>query len=336
LRVGVTKQKKNYLILTPHFGELTIDIFELDTTTLRSYTNERAILEEQLQNDREKNLFGEEVPGRRMNEVTRVTSFGARNKQSPQSTLIASLLDYPLVDYDDPAQKPLLLSLAEQAVNHYRKKAIDEDNLALIIESNARSIADDIYKQILLHKELISDGYLESDVRESKPYLEQYNISEILGESAVTLESQLNTFSAKMIYSNFKKACHSKYRFDSSDEVRLAYLLDRDESVEDWLRPAPNQFDGLYWRDSEGASHHRYEPDFVVEFYDEIVMVEVKPESEIRSQSVQAKKQTADKYCEIVNKNIGKYGITKQWKYIIIPTERITLSSTINSMTKSI
>lgn len=333
---GEVIEKRNIpiprLILTPHFGELEITSFDLDTSVLRTYTNERAILEEQLQSDREKNLFNEDIPGRRMTEVTRVTDFGAHNRQTPQSTIIAALLDFPLVDYDDQNQKQLLLKLAEQAVVYYRKKAIDENNLALIVESNARSIGEDIYKQILSHKELKSESYLESDIKEPRPYLEQYNISESLAEKVVSLDSQLNTFNAKMIYGQFQRACHSKYRFDSSDEARFAYLLDKDESVEDWLRPAPNQFEGLYWRDTEGESHHRYEPDFVVELEKEIVMIEVKPESEINTPSVQAKKQTAEKYCEIVNKKTGSLGITKLWKYVIVPTERITITSTVSNL----
>ena len=320
------------LILTPNYGELVINDFDLDTSVLRGYTNERAILEEQLQNNREKDLFGEEVAGRRITEITRVSSFGGRWGQTPQNTIIAALLDYPLVDYDDHSQKPLLLKLADQTTAHYRKRAIDEDNLALIIESNARSIADDIYKQILLHKELTSEGYLESDVRESKPYLEQYNISLPLGTRAVSLNSQRDIFSAKLVYSSFQKACHPMYRFDSSDEVRLAHLLDSDDFVEDWLRPAPNQFDGLYWRDHAGDSSHRYEPDFVVELKDEIVMIEVKPQGEIDTPSVQAKKQTADKYCEIINKKIGQHGIVKFWRYIILPTDRITLRATVEGL----
>jgi hypothetical protein len=102
--------------------------------------------------------------------------------------------------------------------------------------------------------------------------------------------------------------------------------------VEDWLRPAPNQFEGLYWRDEKGNSHHRYEPDFVVEFKDEITMIEVKPEIEIRGYDIQAKKQTADKYCEVVNKNIGKYGIVKPWRYVIITTKKITVQSTVKGL----
>lgn len=58
-------------------------------------------------------------------------------------------------------------------------------------------------------------------------------------------------------------------------------------------------------------------------------MLEVKPESEMRNFDVLAKKQTAEKYCEVVNKNMGKYGIVKPWRYVIVPTERITISATV-------
>ena len=320
------------LILTPHYGELVIHDFDLDTgiNALQSYTNERAILEEQLQSEREKNLFGEDIPGRRMTEITQITSFGAKSKQSSESTIIAALLDFPLVDYDDKTQRPLLLKLAKQAVTHYKKKAVDDDNLLLIIESNVRSIADDIYKQIVAHKELKSEGYLDSGVTEPKPWLEQYNIS--TSTEPVTLDSKLDSFPREKVYTGFKKACHSQYKFDSSDEARLAYLLDRDSTVEDWLRPAPNQFEGLYWRDSEGSSQHRYEPDFVVEFEKEIVMIEVKPRDEINSADVQAKKTTAEEYCKVVNKSIGKFRIIKSWRYKIVPTDKITIQSTIKRL----
>ncbi len=322
------------LILTPHYGELIIHDFDLDTSinALQSYTNERAILEEQLQGERDVDLFGKDVPGRRMTQVTQITSFGAKNKQSPESTIIAALLDFPLVDYDDKTQRPLLLKLAKQAVTHYKKKAVDDDNLALIVESNARSIADDIYEQIVSHKELKSEGYLDSGVTEPKPWLEQYNISS--ATNPVTLDSQLDTFSREHTYTGFNNACHAQYKFDSSDEARLAYLLDRDSTVSDWLRPAPNQFEGLYWRDSDGASHHRYEPDFVVEFEKEIVMIEVKPRDEINTPDVQAKKTTAEEYCKVVNENVGKFGIVKPWRYIIVPTEKITIQSTIGGLLK--
>ncbi|MFH1861101.1 MAG: TnsA endonuclease N-terminal domain-containing protein, partial [bacterium] len=221
-----------------------------------------------------------------------------------------------------------LLKLSGQAVTYYKSFAIDENSLKMMIENNFRQIAKEIYDQILEHKEFVSDGYLESGIREPKPYLEQYNLSIIQDEKPVTLESQIDRFSRDKIYTGFSKACHSMYRFDSSDEARMAYLLDRDSSVKNWLRPAPNQFKGLYWRDESGNSNHRYEPDFVVEFKNEIVMIEIKPSMEINIPDVQGKKKTAEKYCELVTNNIGNFGIVKPWRYLIVATERITIIST--------
>lgn len=61
-------------------------------------------------------------------------------------------------------------------------------------------------------------------------------------------------------------------------------------------------------------------------------MIEVKPEGDMQDPDIQEKKKTADKYCELVSKNVGKYGIVKSWRYVIIPTEKITVSSTIAAL----
>lgn len=315
------------LMLTPHYGELTIDNFDLDLTKLSKFATDASILEQALQGKEEKDLFGVAYQGNRETEITRVSSLGEGRAQSPENTIISALLDYPLVDYDE--QKELLLKLSNQAVTHYKSFVSDTSALKMMVENNFRQIAKEIYDQILTHKEFKSESYLESSIREPKPYLEQYNISRSFDEKPVTLESQLDRFSRDKIYTGFRKACHSMYRFDSSDEARMAYLLDKEPSVEDWLRPAPNQFEGLYWRDEAGNSQHRYEPDFVVEFESEIVMIEVKPEVNIKDLDVQEKKKTADKYCELVSENVGKHGITKPWRYVIVPTEKITVSSTV-------
>lgn len=317
------------LMLTPHYGELTIDDFDLETKKLSRFATDASIVEQALQGKEETDLFGNAYQGRRETEITRVSSLGEGRAQSPESTILSALVEEPLIDYDDQNQKSLLLKLSKQAVEYYGSFTSDTSSLKMVVENNFRQIAKEIYAQILTHKEFKSESYLESSIREPKPYLEQYNISRSLSDVPVTLASQLDRFSREKIYTGFSKACHSMYRFDSSDEARMAYLLDGDAGVEDWLRPAPNQFEGLYWRDEVGNSQHRYEPDFVVEFADEIVMVEVKPSGEISNLDVQAKKKTADKYCELVSRNVGKYGIVKPWRYVIIPTEKITVSSTV-------
>lgn len=316
--------------LVPHFEELIIKDFDLDTKKLSRYAIDASILEERLQGSDQKDLFGEVHQGERESKITRVSSFGEGRVQSPENTIIAALSDHPLIDYEE--QRELLLKLSSQAVKHYKTFVSDENAIKMMIENNFRQIAKEVYDQILEHKEYVSEGYLEPSIGKPKPSLEQINIYKTKEEIPVTLESQRDQFSRDKIYTGFRKACHSMYRFDSSDEGRFAYLLDKDPVVEDWLRPAPKQFEGLHWRDEAGDTDHQYEPDFVVELADEIVMVEVKPSEGIDDHDVQAKKKTAEKYCELVSKNVGQFGIMKAWRYVIVPTGKITISSTISGL----
>ena len=320
------------LILTPNYGELKIEEFDLNTRALTRYASDASIKTQRLQSKEETDLFGNISQGARETEIIRVSSFGEGRVQSPENTIISALTDFPLIDYEDPNQTSLLRKLANQAVEYYRTFASDTNSLKMMVENNFRQIAKEIYDQVLDRKKLISESFLKSTIGEPRAYLEQYNIYKNPDEKPVTLDSQFNKFSKDMIYTGFKKACHSMYRFDSSDEVRFAYLLDQDPEVMNWLRPAPKQFEGLFWRDEAGNSQHRYEPDFVVELENRIFMVEIKPSFEIEDFDVQSKKKTAEAYCEIVSKNIGKYGISKQWTYVILPTEKISVSSTITGL----
>lgn len=322
------------LQLMPHYNEAKIADFNLDTSKLSRYASETAIKAQRLQANEELDLFGNTHQGNREIEVTRVSSLGEGRSQSPESTIISGLVDFPLVDYEDLNQKGLLLKLAGQAVAYYRSFANDENALKMMVENNYRQIANEIYQQILENVSLEGESYLESIIGEPKPYLEPYNISRIPGEASTTLQSQVNRFPKDKIYTRFTKACHAMYRFDSSDEARFAYLLEGDADVLTWLRPAPTQFDGLFWRDEAGNSQHRYEPDFVVELQNEFVIIEVKPGEEMSSHDVVEKGKTAEKYCEILSKNIGKHGITKPWRYKIIATEKITINATIRGIIK--
>ena len=315
------------LILTPHSNNISITWFVLDTTRLSRVQMNTTILEQALQWVGQMTLDGGIVWNEGERRETRMDNIGVGTNQSPENTIIAGLLDFPLVDYDE--QRDILLSLAREAVNYYRGFTKNEDHLREIIENNFHHIAGDIYTQIDEHTIIEWDCFIDSGLRSPLPYLLPYNISMEMGETEFSLASQVDSFSRSKVYSSFMKACHKRYKFDSSDEARLAYLLDRDGSVEDWLRPAPNQFEWLFWRDTIGNTNHRYEPDFVVELDDEIIMIEVKPDGELMNTDVQAKKKSADAYCKIVNENIWSYGIVKPWRYIIIPTSRITVTSTI-------
>jgi len=318
------------LFITPEYRSLVIKDFELDTSEFIKYDPNIKIIETRLQKDQKEDLYGNITYDESKTSLTIATPQDGFFNQSPIKTLIAALWDHPLIDYDDLDQKPILIKLTNQAIGHYKSFSPNESALARLIQTYARDISKVIYNQILKHIEFKNE-LSESSIGSPDPYLKQHNITSFEGEKVVNLESQINTFSSERIYSNFSKACHSHYKFDSSDEVRFAYLLEKDPIVIDWLRPAPKQFDKfLLWRDQEGNADNNYEPDFVVELENEILMIEIKPISKLNDFDVLAKKQSAEKYCDVVSNNLGKQNITKRWRYKIIPTEQITITSSIN------
>lgn len=317
------------LFVTPSYKTLTFNDFDLDTSELKKYDPKIRIIETRLQGDENTNILGETTYENQRSSVSSISPLEGFFFQSPIKTLISALCDEPLVDYEDPNQKMLLIKLTKQAISFYETFYSNKAIMIRLIENYAHDIAKIIYNQ-LRKNAVFSDELDQSSIGAPKPYLEQHNITVIEGEVGVSLESQINTFSKDRIYTHFKKACHSHYKFDSSDEARFAYLLDNDNDVIDWLRPAPKQFDNyLLWRDQEGHADNRYEPDFVVELKDEILLVEIKPTSELNNYDVNAKRKTAEKYCSAVNENLGKFGITKKWRYKIIPTEYINIFSSV-------
>lgn len=100
-----------------------------------------------------------------------------------------------------------------------------------------------------------------------------------------------------VLFTGIKKGVFSEIKVDSHEgELTFARLIERDEDVKKWLRPASKQFNIKYNHD------RNYEPDFVVETDDTIYLVEVKAENEMNDPDVIAKKKRGIQYCETVTR----------------------------------
>ena len=130
----------------------------------------------------------------------------------------------------------------------------------------------------------------------------------------------------RLVFMGFQKAAHAEYVFDSASELYFARLLERDETVEKWLRPAPQQFT-IYW----DIQQRKYEPDFVVETPHGIFLVEVKAADEMTRPDVLAKAEAARLYCEAVSKYLRENG-KKEWQYALIAHDAITSTSTLRHL----
>ena len=240
---------------------------------------------------------------------------------NPVKMIIAELIDYPEIDYDDNAD--LLYHLATQAYNAIKENIDKEENILQAIFQFKTAIADKIYLQMKANFSLSTPDYIAHKVL---PFTEikQWNFSVPLKDGYKDYREVITPISlvTKYVFRGFEKACHFEYKFDSKTEQDLAFVLENDSKVIKWLRPAYDQF-RIYW---DGSSK-RYEPDFVVETEDTIYMVEPKSSANINDADVLAKKEAAIKYCkyatEFTSQNSGK-----QWRYLLVPHNEI--SRTIN------
>lgn len=102
-------------------------------------------------------------------------------------------------------------------------------------------------------------------------------------------------------------------KFDSDTERQIAVILERDSLK--WFRPARGQFQLFYRRGHEQAE---YQPDFVAETGDVILMIETKAENELNDPAVIAKRDVAVVWCANASEYTASYG-GKPWRYLLIP-----------------
>ena len=185
-----------------------------------------------------------------------------------------------------------------------------------IVMMYKRDIGNKIYKQMMQHF-YCENGFLQEEVIGTR----DYNLSQSYAYEEQT--SLFGHYSAKIqsvLFTGIKKGIFSSAKFDSLPELLLARVLETDNDVLNWLRPAPHEFNITYNRG------HNYEPDFVVETDSSIYLVEVKGEDKLNDPDVIAKKNRGIQYCEIASR-WGKANGYKEWRYLFIPSKQVLPNS---------
>lgn len=233
-----------------------------------------------------------------------------RKFESPVNQIVASLMDYEDIDYDENSE--LLYHLAEQAVNAIGKNIGKEEDLPKVVNQFKKAISNMIYDQMKRHFVITALGYLKPNVLPFTGIVEQH-LTELDGFGKVDYRDIVKPgYVKKFIYRGFLKSYYTECKFDSLTELDFSNVLEADKNVIRWLRPASNQFN-IYWANGS----RRYEPDFIVETSDCIYMVETKALKDIPTEDVQAKKKAAEEYCKNASEYTAKHG-GKPWKYHLL------------------
>ncbi len=132
----------------------------------------------------------------------------------------------------------------------------------------------------------------------------------------------------KQVFGGFKKCSYSLQKFESDPERRFAVLIESEPSVQKWIKPGKGQFQVEY------RSGDNYEPDFVVETADRMLICEVKAQNEASDPVVLAKAQAAVNWCKAASEHATQ-DHRKPWSYLLITDDRLIGAATLAGLTAS-
>ena len=119
-----------------------------------------------------------------------------------------------------------------------------------------------------------------------------------------------------MDFGGFCKCLYPKQKFDSDPERRFAVILENDEAVLKWFKPAKGDFQ-IHYKQEES-----YEPDFVVETTTTKYLCEPKRANEMTDKVVLDKADAAATWCKHATVHANDNG-GKPWRYLLIPHDQI-------------
>lgn len=248
----------------------------------------------------------------------------AKREIRPEDYLIRHLIDFDQIDYD--AHADLLYKLAGQMVIRLRSYLKSEEEVENVLLSQGKmTLVPFIFEQMKRHYWETPTTYRARVTRgftrlKRTPYSNETGREIRDYRQAATPLSETRRY----LFTKFNKCCYPLQRFQSDDERRFAVLIDgrHEPGVKHWIKPAPRQFDIYY------AKGNTYQPDFLVETADEMLICEVKAKNEIDDPIVLAKAKAACLWVAEANKIAAEAG-KKQWRYLLIPHDAVTESATL-------
>ncbi len=246
----------------------------------------------------------------------------------PQVEIAMLLRQKAEIDYEKCSS--LVQKLILRALSHYESKH-GKNGMKNIVFMNKDSIVENIYKQMMSKEHFkVQNGLIKEEVislsgknletacrpEAKQDIFEKFDTS-IEGTKAIT----------KVLFTSIKKGVFASAKFDSKPELLLARILESDDCVLKWLRPAPKEFNITY----NGGKN--YEPDFVVETKEHYVLVEVKRHDMLDDGDVLAKSERSMEYCKVASDYCKANGY-KEWIYVLIPDDKIQANSTFERLAK--
>ena len=280
--------------------------FKLDIDQLHLQPGEREIVGQML----------------RTNEQFTLASEVGLKEARPEDYIVHALVDFDDIDYFTHAD--LLYDLAGQLVQHLLGY-LSEDETRSVLDRDRRLIAREIHAQMMAHFWEQATSY-EVQVSRGFTELKPCNYTATAGQTAHHFRETLVEMSRikQMLFGGFERCLYPLQKFDSDTERRFCVILEQDALK--WFKPAKGQFQ-IYYK--LGTEQPEYVPDFVAETDSTIYMVETKARTDINTQEVQAKADSAARWCKHASDHAAEVG-AKPWKYLLLPHDEIAESKRLS------
>lgn len=249
---------------------------------------------------------------------------GIVEEERPEDYLVRGLIDFDDVSYDDNAE--LLYKLAGQIVAHLRSYLAGEDEVLNVLQYHQRTLVNLIHAQMQDH---FFENATEYEAHVSKGFTvlrpNNYPVTEgdAIRDVRIPVAEAQNI--RKMLFGHFKKCLYRAQKFDSDTERRFALMIENDDDVKKWVKPARTHFQ-IHYREESA-----YEPDFVVETDDVKYLCEPKRATEIDTPEVQDKARAAATWCQHATDHANQNG-GKPWVYLLIPHDAISENKTLKGL----
>jgi len=247
------------------------------------------------------------------------------HEEQLENYLVRNLMDKDEIDYDEHAE--LLYKLTGQVITRLRAYLSNESQVENVLVYWQKQLSEFIWAQLREHQWTTPTDYI-GKVTQGFEVLKPATFTLAAGEQPRDFRTPIADKRAirQMVFKGFGKCCYPYQKFDSVEgEWRLAQLLEDDNNVLKWMKPASGQFRIEY------QNGQNYEPDFVVECIDHYLLIEPKRADQINTEEVQLKARAASRWCGYANEHAKNSG-NKCWFYLLVPHDAIVLGRSLANL----
>jgi len=250
---------------------------------------------------------------------------GSIDEQRLEDYVVSGLIDFDDIAYDQHAD--LLYDLAEQVTAHLQSY-LSKDDARKVLQLHQKEIAKFVHAQMQDH--IWQDSDVDYDVVVTRGFSALRQTAYTAAANEPPLDFRISPADksnmGKYLFGGFKRCLYPVQKFDSDAERKLAEILER-EALK-WFKPAKGQFQ-IYYK--SGIDNPEYQPDFVAELSDRMLMLEPKASNQMTDVDVLAKCDAAVRWCRHASDHARTYG-GKSWIYALIPHNAIAGNMTLDGL----